>query len=414
MNIIALNSVHNGSTGNIMRRIAKCARENGAEVITFSTYNYSISRNIADIFKNEQLPELEGHIYYGSKVERAFHVIAGILTGFNGYFSFFSTLRLLRKIKTVKPDIIHLHNIHQYCINFPLLFNYINKKKIKVVWTFHDCWPITGHCAHFDMVNCEKWKTGCNHCPIYQYYPKSIWDNSKIMYRKKRELFSSIDDLTIVTPSNWLNNIVSKSYLKEKTIVTIHNGINLEVFKPIRTEKRNEKCILLGVASSWDETKGLDVFIRLAETLPMEKYEIIMVGTNETIDRMIPKSIISVHKTDNQDELAKIYSRADYFINPTREDTFPTVNIEALACGTPVITYDTGGSPEIIDSSCGIIIKKNDEDCLIKTILCLGNKPCFTVEACRRRAMLFNENNLFESYFQLYLKLCQANQCEDK
>lgn len=406
MKIVAINSVHNGSTGNIMRKISACAYSRGAIVHTFSTYNFSVSKNIKKLFEKEVLPMLENHTYYGSKASRAVHVIAGIITGLNGYYSYFATRSLIKKIDEITPDIIHLHNIHQYCINIPLLIKYINKKKIPVIWTLHDCWTFTGHCAHYDMIQCNKWQTKCFHCPLYKYYPKSIFDNSRFMFDQKKKMFNSIENLHIVTPSKWLSNEVKKSYLNHHSVTVINNGINTNLFKPLPDSERTmfeaNKFVVLGVAASWDNTKGLDVFINIAKHLRDNEYSIVLVGTDETIDSYLPTNITSIHRTENVEQLVHLYASADVFVNPTREDTFPTVNMEALACGTPVITYDTGGSPEIIDNTCGVVIPKNDEKKLIEEIRKIKDSRPFNRQACRKRALMFNEKVKFEEYYRLY------------
>ena len=400
MKVVEINSLHNGSTGTIMRNIAKTAIEHGICVKTYSTYNYSLGERLS----REKMPELENHEYYGSSLERAVHVYLGIITGLNGFFSVFSTLRLLRNINKNAPDIIHIHNIHQYCINIPLLFAYVKKHKIPLIWTLHDCWSFTGHCAHFDMINCNKWKNGCFSCPIYRYYPVSLFDNSRMMYSLKKSLFNKCKNMTIVTPSEWLANCVSESFLKNKTVRVINNGIDLSVFREYEKNENSDVLEILGVASSWDETKGLDVFIELSKRLN-KNYRITLVGTNDLIDKKLPPAIVSIHKTENREELARLYSSADVFVNPTLEDTFPTVNIEALACGTPVITFKTGGASEIIDETCGIAIEKGNINELCTAIENYSKSRNISRDACRRRAENYSEEKKFLEYVELYREL---------
>ena len=298
------------------------------------------------------------------------------LTGLHGYFSYFSTLRFLRKVKKFSPDIIHIHNLHGWYINFPLFFKFIKKHNIPVVWTLHDCWSITGHCPHFTMIGCDRWKSGCFDCAQYKEYPKSILDTSKTMYKMKKKWFNGIENMTIVTPSKWLSEIIKQSYLSKYPVQIINNGIDLEVFKPTESDLRKRlglsdtDKIILGVSLGWNNKKGLDVFIELAKRLDSH-YKIILVGTDNSTDALLPESVISIHRTSNRKELAEIYSAADVFVNPTREDTFPTVNVESLACGTPVITFRTGGSPEIIDESSGYVVETDDIDEMEKRIISL-------------------------------------------
>ena len=267
-----------------------------------------------------------------------------MFTGFNGCCSYFATRKLIKIIKNFNPDIIHLHNLHNAYINIPLLLKYIKVNNIPTVWTLHDCWSFTGHCPHFMYEKCVKWKSGCYNCPRYKEYPKSFLDNSKTMFKLKKKWFLDIPNLTIVTPSIWLKNMVKESYLKDYNCQVINNGINIEVFKPIESNFRKDYNIrdnvkmLLGVSIGWNTRKGLDVFIELAKQLD-SSYQIVLVGTNENIDKQLPSNIISIHRTNNQTELAKIYTAADLFINPTREDTYPTVNMEAIAV-SQVITLN--------------------------------------------------------------------------
>lgn len=299
-----------------------------------------------------------------------------------GRFSYFKTLSFLKKVKKYSPDIIHLHNIHGSYLNLKLLFKFIKKNNIRVIWTLHDCWSFTGHCPYFDMINCEKWKKGCYNCPAYKNYPKSYMDNSKINYRFKKRIFSGVDKMTIVTPSKWLGNLAKQSFLEEYQFKVINNGIDLNIFKPTESDFRQKyhcegKFVLLGVAFGWGPRKGIDVFVDLAKRLD-DRFQIILVGTNEKTDKILPDNIISIHRTNNQKELAEIYSAADLFINPTREENYPTVNMESLACGTPVLTFDTGGCAEIPDESCGMVVAKDDIDSLYNEIIRISKEKPFS------------------------------------
>ena len=407
MNIVCINTVHNGSTGTIMRQVADCARQQGHSVTTFSTYGFSFSLKPPRVSKPEILPELPGHRYYGSYLSKAFHTFAGIFTGGNGCFSGFATAKLLREIDRLQPDLIHLHNLHGFCINLPMLFGYIKKKKIKVIWTLHDCWSFTGHCPHFQGIGCEKWKTHCHHCPLYRGYPVSYTDNSRWMFDKKRKWFTGVEDLTLVTPSQWLADIVKQSFLKEYPVQVIHNGIDLSVFRPTPSDfRKNYACqnkfLLLSVAAGWDERKGLDVLIELSQRLDPEIFQIILVGTDDLVDQQLPSQIISIHRTENPRQLAEIYTAADLFVNPTREDNFPSTNVEALACGTPVITYRTGGSPEAVTPSCGQVIEKGDLEQLEFSIREIQKNRPFSTQACVSRGKQFDKYEKFGEYVSLY------------
>jgi len=399
MRIVEINMMHDGSTGKIMFGIAKAASSFGHEVYTFSPYYYRRHQKV-------EMPAIPNHIYFGSLMETKMHYALAECTGLHGFGSFIGTADLLKKISKLKPDIIHLHNLHNYTINIPSLFSYIRKEKICTVWTLHDCWAMTGKCPHFQFPACDKWKTGCYECPALREYPKAYIDRVDFLWEHKRRWFSGHENLTIVTPSKWLAGIVGESYLSSYPIKVINNGIDLNVFHPIESDLSQygilkTKYNILGVAYQWDQKKGLDVFIRLSQCLP-EKYQIILVGTTDNIDKILPDNIISIHRTHDQKELAEIYSAANVFVNPTREDTFPTVNIEALACGIPVITFDSGGSPEIIDPSCGYVVKQDGFSELQKKIIEVCEKRVFSKETCIARAHIYKAEDKYTEYVQLY------------
>lgn len=380
------------STGNVMMGIADQIRQNGEECYTASPP------------KNQKY--YENHYVIGSKLSRKLHIIIGRLLGNQGVLSIFPTVSLINDIKRKKPDIIHLHNIHSYYLNYRMFFGFLKKSNVKVVWTFHDCWPMTGHCTHFQITKCEKWKNGCYKCPNHKQYPKSVFDNTKKMWKMKKRWFTSLSYLTIVTPSKWLAGIVEKSFFSQNDIRVINNGISLSVFKPTENKFRSlykleKKFIVLGVASDWSYNKGLDVFIELAQRLD-EKFAIVMVGLRADQLGELPENIIAIEKTSNQSELADIYSSADLFINPTREDNYPTVNMEAIACGTPVLTFDTGGSKEIINESTGKVTEQNNVESMIKEILDIQADYRFTKEACVNHAANFEKSDRYLDYYKLY------------
>lgn len=394
LKICMINSVAYGSTGRIMLEIAELVRTTGNEAFTFSMK----WRKQSYIGKQ--------HVYFGSFSENFGSMKVGKWTGLNGCFVWRGTKQLLHYLDNIKPDIIHLHNLHNNYVNLPMLFNYIKKNKIPIVWTLHDCWAFTGQCPHFTINSCEKWKEGCYDCARYKSYPSAWVDQTKLMWKLKKRWFTNVKNVTIVTPSQWLADLVKESFLRTYSIKVINNGIDLNVFKPEASnlkERYNLKnrYIILGVAHEWSLTKGIDVFTKMAKKLPKE-YQIILVGTDEEVKKMLPSNIISIHRTNNQYELVKLYSAADVFVNPTREDTFPTVNMEALACGTPVITFRTGGSPEILDEKCGIVVESDDIEQLEREIIRICEKKPYTVENCVKRAQLFERNKKFEEYIDLY------------
>lgn len=397
MKVAAINTCTYGSTGKIMTQIANTVESDGGQAyicVPDGRHN-----------KNKYGGK---YIYIGKQFSEDLHLILGRITGMNGCFSLFSTLRFLAQLRGLKIDLIHLHNLHNCYINLPLLFRYIKKHNIPVVWTFHDCWPFTGQCPHFSMAGCDRWKVGCHRCPQYRDYPQSYVDRTKTMYKLKKKWFTGVQNLTIVTPSEWMANLVRQSYLKNYPVKVINNGIDLSIFKPTPGRFREkhgipkDKYIVLGVALSWGEKKGLDVFIDLSKRLDIKKYQIVLVGTDDSVDKQLPQNIITIHRTHNQTELAEIYTAADVFVNPTRNDNFPTVNIESLACGTPVVTFQTGGSPETLDQTCGSVVSYDDVDAMENEIVRICEKKPFRPEACLARALGFDKDKKFNSYLELY------------
>ncbi len=395
MTIVEINEWDTGSTGRIMFSIAEVARKEGFNVYTFSGCK---RKSTTTPFHHSQLNSRFGFL---------FKSVLYYLLGNNISVPFFSTFIFIHRLKRIKPDIIHLHNIHGGFISNTQLFKYIKKNNIKTIWTLHDCWAFTGRCPHFIMEHCEKWKHGCHECTYPKdRYPATRFDRSEKNWRQKRKSFSGVSNLTLVTPSNWLMKQVKQSYLKDYPGAVIHNGIDFSVFSPkesriIRERLGFPQYIIMGVASSWGKRKGLDVFIELSKKLPGE-YKIVLVGITREERKCLPEVIDCVERTADQNELAEYYSAADLFVNPTREDTFPTVNIEALACGTPVLTFRTGGSPEIIDETCGAVVDCDDFDSLLsETIDICANKRYSPIN-CIRRAKLFSKEERFIDYIKLF------------
>ena len=408
MKIAQINMTHKGSTGKIMLQIADIARSAGHEVHTHAPMVFSR-------IEKQQPLRAENHFTWGTEFENAAHYYAGSILGQNGRFSHIGTKQLIHKLKTFQPDVIHLHNLHGFCINLPMLFRYIKKERIKVIWTLHDCWAFTGHCPYFTMCACEKWKTGCYQCPQHRIYPKSYIDDSRRMYRLKQKWFLGVEDMTLITPSDWLAALAKQSFLKDYPVKVINNGIDLEIFQPTASDFRtrygiqDDKFIVLGIAFGWGKRKGLDVFIELSKRLNKQKYQLVLVGTDANTDQHLPDNVISIHRTHNQTELAEIYTTADVFANPTREENYPTVNMEAIACGTPVVTFRTGGSPEILNQTCGSVVDCDDVDAMEREIIRICETKVFTKDMCAERAKAFDAKLCFEKYVQLYRSIYEDN-----
>ncbi len=404
MKVAILNMAHNGSTGKIMYGIADVAEKRGHTVRTFSTKRYTRG-------KKENYEEKENHTYIGYMWEQALHYMLARTIGYNGCFSYFGTLSLIRKLKKYKPDILNIHNIHGYCMCLPLLMKYIRKSGVKVVWSLHDCWMFTGQCPHFTYVKCDKWKKGCYDCPQIHEYPRTAADKSKTMWNLKKKWFSDCDNIWFIPTSKWLESVMKESYLKDRTADIIYNGIDLEIFKPTKgdfVEKHNleEKKIVLGVAFGMGEKKGLDVFVELAKRLDND-YKIVLVGIGENIKVHMPDNILCIARTENQQELAKIYTVADVFANPTREETFGLVNVEALACGTPVVSFNSGGSPEIYDEKSGYTVECDDVNAMENKIREVCESKPFLPENCIKRSKNFEKNNRFNEYIDFFEKVVE-------
>ena len=341
--------------------------------------------------------------------DHAFHALFSRVTGRHGCFSKRATKRLLKIIEDFSPDVIHLHNLHGWYINLPMLFSFLKQRGIPVVWTLHDCWSFTGQCPYFTVSGCEKWITGCGGCSSFREYPAAYVDATKRMWQRKKEWFIGVPNLTLVTPSHWLKGLVTQSFLKDYDCRVLPNGIDLAVFQPTESDFRRrhglqDKFVVLSVAFGWDERKGLDIMIELAGLLP-EQYQIVLVGTNARVDRQLPDTILSLHRTFDKTELAGLYTMADIFVNPTREDNYPTVNMEALACGTQVLTSGVGGSAEMIDDSCGSVVTELSAAAFAKEIRRLCEINPYAESACLAKAREFDQNNAYARYLQLFSEL---------
>lgn len=356
MKVLFINSVcGTGSTGRICTDLAKEFEDNGDTVkIAYGRNNY-----VPEEYKKYA-------IRIGNVLSVKLHAIKTRFLDKHGLGSTLSTIRFLNWADKYNPELLWLHNIHGYYINYKLLFRWIKSRPdMRVKWTLHDCWAFTGHCTYFTIENCSKWKTECSGCTQKNLYPKSCFlDKSKQNFNQKRKSFTGVENLTIVTPSKWLADLVKMSFLQEYPVEIMYNKINSDIFKPTPSNFRKKygldyKKIVLGVANDWEERKGFNDFIEL-RTMLNNNYVIVLVGVSNEKANTLPNNIIAIGKTNNSKELAKIYTAADVFINLTYEDNYPTVNLEAQACGTPVFTYDTGGCRETIYTKDSKIVKTGD------------------------------------------------------
>ncbi|RDI12180.1 glycosyltransferase [Flavobacterium sp. AG291] len=352
----------------------------------------------------------------GTHKDLLMHGVYTRLTDKHGFGSKQATKKLVQYIDDVNPDIIHLHHLHGYYINIEVLFSYLQNKNIPVVWTFHDCWSFTGHCAHYDFIGCDKWKKHCSKCPQLSEYPQSFVDNSYDNYDKKKELFRSVANMSIVAVSNWIKDQVKESFLSDIPCYVVQNGVDVNVYKPVDTgdfrRKYNleNKKIILGVASPWSEKKGLQVFCNISEQLGDDE-QIVLVGLSAKQIKNLPDKILGIERTTNLHELVALYSTADVFVNPTYEDSFPTTNLESMACGTPVITFNTGGSVESVTEETGIVVEKGNESALMGAIseVVKNGKQHYSESCIERVSTYFNKNNCFDKYIKLYKNILSSN-----
>ncbi len=396
--LLQINTTANwGSTGKIAEQIGVCAMAQGWE--SYLAYGYYINPSKSQIIK------------VGSKWGIRWHRKLARYWKGDGRGSILATRKLIKQIDAIKPDIIHLHNIHGIYLNYPILFDYLNSIDTPVVWTLHDCWAITGRCAHFEPAGCSRWKTGCGSCPAPLSYPKSkFFDWSAHNYNLKKRLFTTKRNIHLIPVSNWLKNYVGESFLKDCNSTTIHNGVDIDLFSPTVDETlpvNKGKHLIIGVASQWSASKGFDDFIKLRKLLDPAQYDITLIGLNDELIRALPEGITGIKRTQSVKELASYYTAASVFVNPTYSDNYPTTNLEAMACGTPVITYMTGGSPEAITEETGVVIKQGDITALAAGIEDMCNKgKAYYAEACRRRAEEhFDKERCFNAYIQLYNEL---------
>lgn len=402
MKVLQINITYKiGSTGRIVDGIGKVVEKHGDEA--FAAVAYS-----CDELNKKVYP-----FYSKKKADRASlkNIAISRITGKMGYRGKRKTEKLVQWIERIKPDIIHLHNFHGDWLHVETLFRYLKSKNIPVVWTLHDCWPFTGRCSHFVLCGCEKWKSGCYGCKNKMVYPYTyFFDFSKQMYADKKNWFCGLKNTRIVTPSAWLSGYVNESFLNQYDVGVLHNGIDtthfyrkiVRVFPNIDMSKR----IILGVANTWTKNKGIYDFIHLNELISHEQYQIVLVGVNNRTKKMLPSDIVTIAHTNSTDELAELYSLAMCYVNMTYLDNYPTTNMEAQCCGTPVITYLTGGSPENVIPGYGAVLEQGDIDGIMYEIQraeSLAEDDRYRLSA--RATDTFAQEKCFENYYAIYQEI---------
>ena len=391
----------NTSTGRIAQEIGEIAMANGWD----SYIAYSYGRDGIKPCKSKLMP-------VGDKLSVAFHGLWTRLTDRHGLASNMATRKFIKEIMALQPDIIHIHNVHGYFLNYKLFFEFLKGIDVPVIWTVHDSWIYTGHCYYYSSIQCDRWMSGCGKCPQQRKFPTSWFvDRSATNFKDKSNSFNSIKDkLTIVPVSEWIRGEMSHSFLKDCKFQVIHNGIDLDVFniqpddKAVREKYGlGEKKIILGLASIWSKEKGWDDFVKMSEMLSDDEV-IVMVGVTEKQQEQLPKGVVGIRRTENVRQLAELYSAATAFVNPTWQDNYPTVNLEAIACGTPVVTYRTGGSVEAVTEDTGYVVEQGDVAGLLKAVRDIKNngKEQYTAK-CRAYALAnFRKEERYADYLKLY------------
>jgi glycosyltransferase involved in cell wall biosynthesis len=346
----------------------------------------------------------------GSSYDTYLHGAQSLLLDRHGLASKGATWSLIRDIDFIQPDIVQLHNIHGYYLNYPLLFEYLSSLDIPVVWTLHDAWAMTGHCAFPALADCTQWQQECVNCPLTRKeYPKCYGRARTLKnFQEKKYWFNAVHNLHIVTVSKYLEGQVRQSFLKGIDTRCIYNGVDIDVFHPYNYQfSRSRHYQVLGVASVWEKRKGLKAFRQLRRLLP-DNYDITLVGLTDQQERQLPYGISCVSRTDNIQKLVELYANADVFVNPSHAESFGMTTAESLACGTPAIVYDTTACPELVDEETGDVVPLDDLDALVESVRkwCENPQRDKTRRLCRERAVrLFSRQDRYQEYFDLYTSL---------
>lgn len=402
MKVLQINTTfHNGgSTGRIVYELMQMQKHNGIEA--FVAYGYDTGAEYT-----------ENIMCLQSLLQRKFNILRTRLFDNHGFYNEAESHKLIRWMDEIKPDIIHLHNIHNHYVNVKMLFDYIKQHEIPVVWTLHDCWSFTGHCAYFDYAQCDKWKSECHDCPLIKSYPPTWFlDRSTRNYHEKEKVFSGVKNLILISPSQWLANLTRESFLKRYNVEVINNGVDTDIFKPVASDIKerlgiSDKKMVLAVMNVFEKRKGSDFLLELPQKMDNDEILVVVGLSPAQVNLFKQPHALGIQRTNNVHQLAELYSAADIFINPTLEDNFPTTNIEALACGTPVITFGTGGSVESVSEKTGIVVPKENLDRLliaIRKVLDNG-KNYYSAECVRKAHTFYDKNKQFEKYIELYKKI---------
>lgn len=397
MKVLQINAVYGvGSTGVIVKDIHEMCLEHNID--SFVAYSSS------DIPENE----IKNGYKIGSTFGKKLHAFLCRINGMQGYFSRYSTKKLLRYIDGIKPDIVQLHNLHSNYINLNMLLKYLAKNNIKTIVTLHDCWFYTGGCFHYTAAGCDKWLKECGNCPKKKKdTPAFICDRSAKILKDRKKYFGLIKDLTVVGVSEWITNEAVKNVFKGRKAVTIHNGIDTEFFKPTPSDFRkkyglDDKFVILGPASKWLSAVNEETYKTFVESLKEDEV-LVLLGCTEDQLKSLPGKVIGLPFIKDKDELCKIYSAADVFINPTREESLSLINVEAQSCGTPVITFDNTGVKETVDGTSGFAVGNGCPNKIVEIMSGVRKNNIVISDDCRIWVKSdFEESINYKKYIQLY------------
>lgn len=397
MKILYINTTYlQGGAARIARSLAQEVQRHGHEVL------FLYGRGISD----GSVPSIR----IETTAESAYYALNCRIFDNDGLCAVVPTKRIIRKIEEFNPDLVHIHNMHGYYLEVRKLFDYLHKRRIPVVWTLHDFWGVTGHCVHFLEAKCECWKYGtCKACPEKGSYPASkLLDASGRNFKIKKQVFNKIKNIAYVTPSKWMKQVLSGSFLDSDKIHAIPNGIYLGEVTVNDFDLRSmygltEKKIILGVANGWEKGKGLDVFLNLSKHIDAN-YHIVLVGFKDNVPEDLPSNVLGLKRTESFSKLAAWYETADVFLNASKQETFGLVSVEAMAYGTPVVAFDVCANREIIINETGKVIESEKE--LVDAIESICNEDANTyADSCRRQASLFSVERMTNDYLDLYSRL---------
>ena len=398
MKVMQINAVYGvGSTGVIVEDIHNLSLKNGIEsYVSYST----TKKNPADI-KN-------GYVS-GDTLGKKIHALLSRIGGKQAYFSTFATKKLIKHIESIKPDIVHLHNLHSNYVNLNLLLNFLGKKDIKTVVTLHDCWFYTGGCFHYTAAECSKWKESCGNCPKkMQDTPALLKDNSAKILEDRKKYFGNIKKLSVVGVSRWMAAEGEKTIFKGRDVRTIYNGIDTEFFVPTPSDFRKkhnleDKFLILAPANKWFLPINKKTFDFVSQNLP-EDAVIVMLGCTEGQKQGLPKNVIALDYIRDRDELRKVYSACDVFANCTREESLSLINVEVQGCGTPVVTYRNTGAQETVDNKCSFSVESGNEKEFLKAILNVKakGKESFSKDCVNWVKENFDRDENYLKYISLY------------